>query len=507
MELFMSIPFNGKEFKFVQPDGTVLQVRGWGDQHHAVFETLDGYTVVQDPTTGFFEYAAISSDQEDLQPTGARPRSTNPLPLGLARGLRIRREAAKAKAMEGVGLPPGSSRWETRRRQFKRALREAAAAPGLAPAPPRRETVGNFVGLCLLVQFPDVPGTITREQVEDYCNMQGYSGFGNNGSVHDYFQDISNNRLKYKNIVTPYYTAKHPLGYYTNESVDMPVRARELIKEALDHFRAQGFDFSGLTCDDQNYVYATNVFYAGTRVNNWAKGLWPHSYHLLVPYELGQGKKAFDYQMTDMTAELSLGTFCHENGHMICDFPDLYDYGYESAGVGDFCLMCAGSNANPKNPPHVNAYLKYRAGWARSITKLISGPATAVAGKNEFLIHRKSATEYFIIENRSKDGRDQALPGSGLAIWHVDELGDNQNEQMSADLHYECSLVQADGRHDLEADPYNSGDPTDLFSKDVNDHLGNETTPSSKWWDGTPSMLDINTISETGPVMNFNVTV
>jgi hypothetical protein len=41
----------------------------------------------------------------------------------------------------------------------------------------------------------------------------------------------------------------------------------------------------------------------------------------------------------------------------------------------------------------------------------------------------------------------------------------------------------------------------------VNDHLGNETTPSSKWWDGTPSMLDINTISETGPVMNFNVTV
>jgi hypothetical protein len=192
---------------------------------------------------------------------------------------------------------------------------------------------------------------------------------------------------------------------------------------------------------------------------------------------------------------------------MICDFPDLYDYGYESAGVGDFCLMCAGSNANPKNPPHVNAYLKYRAGWARSITKLISGPATAVAGKNEFLIHRKSATEYFIIENRSKDGRDQALPGSGLAIWHVDELGDNQNEQMSAELHYECSLVQADGRHDLEADPYNSGDPTDLFGKDVNDHLGNETTPNSKWWDGTPSMLDINTISETGPVMNFNVTI
>jgi hypothetical protein len=33
---------------------------------------------------------------------------------------------------------------------------------------------------------------------------------------------------------------------------------------------------------------------------------------------------------------------------MICDFPDLYDYGSESRGVGHFCLMCyGGSNVNP----------------------------------------------------------------------------------------------------------------------------------------------------------------
>ena len=39
----------------------------------------------------------------------------------------------------------------------------------------------------------------------------------------------------------------------------------------------------------------------------------------------GPTKIARDYQMTDMTDELSLGTFCHENGHLIGDFPDLYD--------------------------------------------------------------------------------------------------------------------------------------------------------------------------------------
>ena len=171
----MSRPFSGKEFTFTQPDGTALWVRGWGDQHHAVFETLNGYTVAEDPTTGFYQYADISPDGEELLPTGARPRLTNPRNLGLSPGLRVKREASKAKSLESPGLPPGTSRWEVRRRQFKDALRNSAAA-GIAPAPPQRETVGDFVGLCLLIQFPDVAGTITREEVDDFCNRSGYSG-------------------------------------------------------------------------------------------------------------------------------------------------------------------------------------------------------------------------------------------------------------------------------------------------------------------------------------------
>jgi len=498
------MPFSGKQFNFIQPDGSALRVRGWGDQHHAVFEALNGYTVVEDPMTGFYEYANVSPDSEELLPTGARPRLANPENLGLARGLRVKREAAKAKAMESTGLPPGTSRWEVRRKQFKARLRSVAAAPGIAAAPPQRETVGDFVGLCLLIQFPDVPATITRDEVDNFCNKTGYTGFGNSGSVYDYFLEVSSGKLRYKNVVTPYYTAKHPRKYYTNESVAQPIRARQLIKEALDHFRAQGFNFASLTADDQKYVYATNVFYAGTRVNNWSKGLWPHSFHLLTPYELVAGKRAYDYQITDMTDELSLGTFCHENGHMICDFPDLYDYGYESAGVGAFCLMCAGANVSEKNPTHVNAYLKYRAGWAQSMTRITADlNATATAGANKFFIHRKSPTEYFIIENRHKAGRDQALPGSGLAIWHIDETGDNQYEQMTAALHYECSLVQADNRHDLENDPRNYGDATDLFGAGGNIHFGGGTSPHSKWWDGTASGLDISAISAAGASMNF----
>jgi len=64
----MATPFSGKTFTFTQPDGTKIQVRGWGDQHYAVFETLDGYTVVKNPSTGFFEIAQLSNDETRLEP-------------------------------------------------------------------------------------------------------------------------------------------------------------------------------------------------------------------------------------------------------------------------------------------------------------------------------------------------------------------------------------------------------------------------------------------------------
>jgi len=462
---------------------------------------------VQDPTTGFYQYARRSNDGEDLEPTGVRPGIASPQTLGLAARVRIDRAASKARGLESHGLPRGRSRWEQRREQAKVFARSALAAPGIAPAPPKRDTVGEYVGLCLLVQFPDVPGTIKREDVEAFCNQQGYSGFGNKGSVHDYFLDVSVGKLRYTNIVAPYYTAKQKRVYYTNESVSQPTRARELIKEALNFWTQKEFDFTALTSDNESHVYALNVFYAGPVVNNWSKGLWPHSYHLLTPYQLTTGKVAFDYQITNMGNELTLGTFCHENGHMICDFPDLYDYGYESRGVGSYCLMCAGGIPDPKNPTHINAYLKYKAGWATELTKITGNLiASADAAKNSFFMHAKNPTEYFIIENRFKNGRDASLPDSGLAIWHIDELGDNSNEQMTVTSHYECALVQADGKNELEKG-INDGDSNDLYDHSVNHSFSDSSTPNSKWWDGTASHLEVFNVGSAGQNVPFSAKV
>ncbi len=495
--------YRGEEFAFTQPDGTEIRLRCWGDQHHAVFETPDGFTVVRNPTTGYYEYGVLSDDQTELLPTGARADRADARPPDLPRSLRITREAAKAKAFGAYGAPGRKRRWEERLER-RRQMWRAALASAIPYAPPTHETTGDYVGLCLLIDFPDVPAQIPQNEVLDFCNTQGYSGSGNNGSVYDYFLDMSNGRLKYTNAVTAYYPAAHPRAYYTDESVPQPTRARELIREALAHLIAQGYDFDQLSADYGGYVYALNVYYAGPRVNNWARGLWPHSYHLGEPFELAPGRLAFDYQITDMGNELALATFCHENGHMICDFPDLYDYGYQSGGAGIYCLMCWGG-PDRKNPTQVCAYLKYKAGWAGSVTSIASGMEAVIsADQDDFFIYAKDPREYFIIENRQASGRDASLPCSGLAIWHADEEGSNNREQMTSLLHYECALEQADGQFDLERTISNAGDEDDLFSASTKDEFGDATTPNSRWWDGSPSGLEIRDISAAGETMTFS---
>ena len=95
----------------------------------------------------------------------------------------------------------------------------------------------------------------------------------------------------------------HPKIYYDDNSINSS-KPGELVSTAIGILTQQGFDFGS--------VSAIDIFYAGDCSSGWRRGLWPHS--------------AGYYQMTAMGSRLTLGTFCHENGHMICDFPDLYSY-------------------------------------------------------------------------------------------------------------------------------------------------------------------------------------
>ncbi len=120
----MSAPFINEEFTFTNPDGSTIQVKGWGNQYYAVFETLDGYTVVQDPDTDFYKYAQLSNDKNELVPTDAKVGEVAPQSLGLQPHIRIRRDSAKQKGMSASMQQEAQSRWQVRRKQKKHSYEE-----------------------------------------------------------------------------------------------------------------------------------------------------------------------------------------------------------------------------------------------------------------------------------------------------------------------------------------------------------------------------------------------
>src|SRR5262245_2439162 len=144
----MTIPYRGTQFQFTQPDGTRIDVRGWGDQHHAFFRTLDGHPVVRNPVTGFYDYASIAQGYQ-LQPMGLRAgiAATRSGPLS---GRTFSAAETKSLILSNPGLPKTTSRWHVRSER-KRRMSHSGLMGKFGLAPPNRQTVGTFVGLCILI--------------------------------------------------------------------------------------------------------------------------------------------------------------------------------------------------------------------------------------------------------------------------------------------------------------------------------------------------------------------
>lgn len=524
----LAAPFD-REFQFTQPDGTVLSVHGKGDEFSAVFEVGEGYTVVFDPAQKAYCFAMVGTDGR-LASTGVQAHKGSPASLGLAPHVRMSREARRAEALsrylqweQGMQI---NERWEALKagqRNYQQALKN-----GIQASPPDSPTVGTKVGLTLLVDFSDDPATVPQADVVNYLNGDSYNGYGNNGSVKKYFQDVSNGKLIYTNIVTVYITVPQPKTFYNDVAQDAGVCGNNLVKDALDTLKAMP-DYNStvvplldaLTVDNNNYAVACNVFFAGANSGAWAMGLWPHSgglYYVGAQDLTPGGKKIFRYQITDIGNRLAIGTFAHENGHMLCGFPDLYDYDYDSVGgAGNFCLMGYGNN--DYNPVQVCAYLKNAAGWA-TITELTSSSSllASVSSRgtnfNHFYRFEKpgTATEYYLFENRQASGRDSSLPTGGVAIWHVDELGDRDNQSLaynSSHANFECTLVQADNNWHLQR-AINYGDQYDLWyaensSTSYHNEFSDSTAPSARWWNGNSSSLFVSDISSNANTMTFRV--
>ncbi|MNW47008.1 hypothetical protein D3C74_243270 [compost metagenome] len=109
-----------------------------------------------------------------------------------------------------------------------------------------------------------------------------------------------------------------------------------------------------------------------------------------------------------------------------------------------------------------------------------------------------------MVENRANIELDKHLPSSGLAIYHCDILGSNENQDGGATRHYQVALMQADGNLDLEKNR-NRGDRTDLFGNIDGVAFAFNTNPSSIQWDTKDSGFKISNITNPAEEIEFTI--
>jgi formaldehyde-activating enzyme involved in methanogenesis len=134
-------------------------------------------------------------------------------------------------------------------------------------------------------------------------------------------------------------------------------------------------------------------------------------------------------QNANPTTPPGIGTFVHENGHMIMRWPDLYPYvNGQRNFVAGYCVM---SSSNGNNPQMPNPHFRNMAGWI-TVTDITSTNATLThtANSNTAFRYVRNDAESYFIEARRQTGRSQNIPGQGLLIWHVHTGGDNANYEV-----------------------------------------------------------------------------
>ncbi len=394
-------------------------------------------------------------------------------------------------------------------------LAQRGERPARAPSPSTQLSLtrarGTLRCLVILVDFDDNPAATPPHHFETLLFDPA-----NPNSMRSFYRDMSYGKLDIEGVVTPWLRAPHPYSYYTNGTSGtghtFPNNTPGLLHDMLDIYTATG-SFQGFDLNGDGYVDGLFLVHAGmgaeadSDAQTRGGKIWSHKWVLPQAY-MNSGLKAYAYFTAPEDGKL--GVFAHEFGHFL-GLPDLYDTSYRSRGVGNWCLMGGGSwGGGGDSPTRLSAWCLSELGWIKpgKINGLKNVTLATLESGAEHCFQLDPANgpkhEYFLIENRQKTGRDSALPGSGLAVWHIDKSQTSNANPLS----YMVALVQADGRRDLEFNT-NSGDTSDLFpgrQQVTKVDSSSLVQPNTILNSGNPSGISITRIA-TGPKRTISATL
>jgi M6 family metalloprotease-like protein len=502
-------PADPRVIPLTQPDGSTFSARQWGDEWNNGYETVGGFTIVKDSASGFWVYASRSTDGN------------------LAPAMTFNRTLVVGKD-QPAGLTPGV-------RSEPRINPDLATGGMLSP---QNQNFGSQKLLVLLVDFPNKAGVTPVTDIAARF-------FGATSSVNSFYKEVSRNQFSLAPATESNGTANdgvvgwlHMTYNHINTGSSINTSNQQLVKDALIQANSS-INFASFDTNNDGFISSTElhiiVIVAGYEASydpSATPNVWGHRWALndVAPPVLdgkiigdanhGGGYAQFgeihrNSYNTSLDHLATIGIMVHELGHDI-SWPDLYDTSYYTEGVGSWSIMGAGSwNTAPggydgSSPAHPDAFLKYYQGWIKPISmsgQLIGATLASVestgdiyllgfnpAGVDWNFTTKAGHGEYFLVENRQKEGYDAGLPGCGLLIWHIDETKTPKNNTNNG-VHPLVYLEQADGQDDL-MNYNNRGDAGDPYPGTSNNTSFTKlSTPNSSLYSGQVSSVQVTNIS------------
>jgi immune inhibitor A len=418
---------------------------------------------------------------------------------GLPAALSLR--AAEPRALgfnDGVIVPPEEFALGTAPSVIRAAAAQRVAGP-------LRGTVRVIV---VLADFSDKPMTQTKKHYEDLFFSQGVLP---KKSVREYYREVTHGLIDIQGtVVGPFRLPKTVQAYAHGASGTgsaLP-NARTMARDAAIAANPT-VNFTPFDNDGNGFVDAFIVIHAGAggEETGNSNDIWSHKWVLDGGALAVDQTKIFAY--LTVPENCKIGVCAHELGHLLFGFPDLYDTDSSSEGIGNWCLMAAGSwGGGGDTPVHPSAWCKANQGWVAVDIRKADAAVTIpdVKTSNTVLRLWKNGTagnEYFLLENRQQTGFDASLPGKGLLIWHIDESQATNTDEN----HYKVALMQADGKRDMEHSA-NRGDAGDAYPGTSNNKTFNATsTPNSKSYANADSSVAVTAISGSGATMTAQIKV